>query len=129
MSILKSKLFALAVTALVALFVHTIDARADDCAQCVERKKGMCAQECRLVPAEKSLICQSDCVQQYCLHRCPTLNPAIGEMPQSCDECRDQQFTLCEANCPLGTDRVRSMCKLGCAKQRCEALCSTAEIS
>ena len=100
------------------------DAWADDCTDCVERKQAMCAKECRLVAPAVSRTCQQDCVQQYCLHRCPASHEAVFfNSAQSCEDCLDQQFNLCDTNCPHGTDRVRAMCKLGCAKQRCEHAC------
>lgn len=112
---------------LLFLLALPLLAAADDCSDCVSRKKQMCARECRLVPTDKSTLCQQECVEQYCLHRCEPSHPAIARGFQSCEDCLDQQFNLCEANCPEGTDRIRAMCQLGCAKLRCGLSCGGVE--
>ena len=101
-------------------------AKAMDCPECIERKKAMCAQECKLVSPVNAVRCQRDCTWQYCSHRCEDNDPAllVGSY-QNCTDCLDQQFNLCDSNCATGTDRVRSMCKLGCAKTHCEPFCAS----
>ena len=107
-----------------ALFSATYAKAVNECPDCVERKKQMCAQECSQVAASKAQKCQTDCVRQYCRHRCEADDPALkGLLNPECDDCLDQQFNLCNTECPTGTDRIRALCKLDCAKKRCRADC------
>lgn len=102
---------------------------ATECSDCLERKKNVCAAECRLVPVEKARLCQLDCRRMYCSHRCDRSDPAFAPAPQTCQACLDEQFNLCGPNCPTGSDRARAECRLTCAKDRCSEICeSEAEV-
>jgi hypothetical protein len=101
---------------------------ANECPDCVERKKQMCAKECQLVAPEHTVKCQSDCIKQYCAHRCTPNDPSFKWLSDpDCNDCLDQQYNLCASDCTTGTDRVRALCKLDCAKQRCVSNCPAAE--
>ena len=52
----------------------------DQCAECKERKSEMCNEECLRVEDDRSLECISNCIQEYCTHKCnseeaPTTSP------------------------------------------------------
>ncbi len=96
----------------------------NECAECVERKKPMCSQECLLVSPERSIKCQDDCVRQYCRHRCSPGDPALSGLANPvCTDCLDRQYNLCESECPTGADRLRAVCKIDCANKRCKDNC------
>lgn len=118
------KLFTFLSTILLGLvFVHSATAN-EVCHACVERKRGMCAKECELVPADKSLVCQRDCAFQYCSHRCKANDEAFSNFKElGCVQCLDQQFGVCSASCPIGSDRSRAMCQIECSDKRCQDKC------
>lgn len=96
---------------------------ADDCNECIERKKQMCASECDLVDSKSALKCQKDCIIQYCSHKCSAEHEAIKNLLEySCEKCQDDQFNLCE--CSIGSDRTQAICKISCAKKKCEPICN-----
>ncbi len=98
----------------------------NECADCVERKRQMCAQECLLVGPSHSIQCQLDCVRHYCGHRCKADDPALLSVTNpDCTECLDRQFNLCDPDCPTGTDRIRALCKLDCSSKKCSINCPT----
>ena len=110
---------------LAFLTLWTGVAVADECPSCVERKRNVCAKECQLVPEEKSLVCQRDCVFQYCTHRCEADDKAFNQFRDlDCSTCLDNQYVLCETKGPIGSNRTRAICKIGCSETRCKPKCT-----
>ncbi len=110
---------------IAALAIFSPPAFAGECQSCIARKQEECSKQCRLVPTERSLECQETCVRQYCAHRCdPEGLNEYFHADQGCEACLDQQYNLCDASCPTGSDRYRCACKLGCAKIRCLSSCA-----
>ena len=96
-----------------------------ECGSCVDRKQRICADECELVPAEKSRHCQQHCIADYCANRCAADAPELqAYFKENCDDCLEQQFLLCEAHCTVGTPRRVAVCQIDCSKDRCNALCT-----
>lgn len=95
---------------------------ADECIDCVERKKQMCSSECELVDSKSALNCQKDCIIQYCTHKCDAKHEALNNILEaSCEKCQDEQYNLCD--CPTGSDRNRALCKISCAEKKCSSVC------
>ncbi len=101
-----------------------------NCLQCGKRKLSLCAEECLKVPSDKNRLCQSDCLHEYCSHACG-LNKSDSKRSKeleslfsdSCEECKEQQFSRCDAECRSGSDYQRARCKLGCATVDCIDVC------
>lgn len=94
-----------------------------ECAGCVQRKQKICADECEEVPSQKFQHCHSRCVKEYCAHQCTADAAELEKPPLSCDDCLDHQFNTCESHCGEGAPRVRAICQLSCASERCTASC------
>ena len=92
----------------------------DSCKQCLDRKKEICSSECELVNIKNNLICQSDCANNYCSHKCKETKKRYLEL--DCNKCLDQQFELCSSK--TGSSRIVADYKLKCANKRCEKNCS-----
>ena len=110
-------------------FLAPATAQENDCTECLSRKARMCAQECRSVAPEKSLLCQRECKLEYCQSRCEEVSEKVIDTilePKSCDDCLDRQFVLCASSCTMGTERVLAICKLECAKKNCARWCPSA---
>ncbi len=88
----------------------------NSCKQCLDRKKEICSSECELVNKKNNLLCQSDCVNNYCAHKCKEGEKKYLNL--DCDKCLDQQFELCDNK--AGSNRVVADYKLKCANKRCE---------
>lgn len=95
-----------------------------ECSSCFERKKGMCADECTEVPPIHQRECQLRCIKEYCNHRCTEEAPQFIEFQtQACEDCLNEQFVLCEKQCPTGTPRAVAECKVRCSAANCQAGC------
>ena len=110
------------VTALFLFLLLTSNSYADECIDCVERKKSMCASECELVDSSQALKCQKDCNFQYCSHKCsPDHDVFKNFLAADCEKCQDEQYQLCD--CPTGSDRSQAICRISCASKNCEKIC------
>jgi hypothetical protein len=126
--LMKHYIFFLLLTFLFA----PAPAFASECLECGKRKQALCAKECVTVPLDKVKSCQSDCLHEYCAHKCgleeKTERPKSRELESlfsnECEVCREQQFNRCDAECPSGSDYTRASCKLGCATVDCIDVCS-----
>ena len=97
---------------------------APECNSCIDRKKSMCADECSEVTPIYARECQLRCIQEYCNHRCAKDAPQFSEFQtQRCEDCLNDQFTLCEKQCPTGTPRSVAECKVKCSAANCQAGC------
>ena len=92
----------------------------DLCRQCLDRKKEICSSECELVDKKNNLLCQSDCANNYCAHKCKENEKKYLNL--DCHKCLDQQFELCDNK--TGSSRVVADYKLKCANKRCEKNCA-----
>ena len=120
--------FFFAVAMLLASPPVFAQAYSGECGTCVNRKARMCADECELVPAEKSVFCQQNCIAEYCSHKCEKNAPEIeAYLKENCNDCEEQQFTLCEVHCKEGTPRKRAVCQIECSEKRCEKACAEPE--
>lgn len=107
---------------LILLLIIPSISFADECIDCVERKKQICASECSLVDSKNALRCQKDCNIQYCAHKCPENHEVYKNfLEASCEKCLDDQYNLCE--CPTGSERTQAICKISCSEKKCKQLC------
>jgi hypothetical protein len=98
----------------------------DTCVDCAKRKLNLCSEECATVPIERANDCQKLCVSQYCSHKCraDSSNAEIENLFNlGCEECKDQQFSLCNSNCDLKSEYKKAACQIDCAVKRCTEKC------
>lgn len=119
----------------VIFFLLSNHANANECSDCGKRKLSLCAKECLSVPLDKVRTCQSDCLHEYCSHKCGLEDSKVKRSSEldnlfsnSCEECKEQQFYRCDAECSSGTEYQRAKCKMGCAIVDCIETCGGTNI-
>jgi hypothetical protein len=115
---------------LIPLSAFAIPAYASECIECGKRKLSLCSKECLGVSLDKVKTCQSDCLHEYCSHKCGLEESKVKKSSEletlfakTCEECKEQQFDRCDAECSSGTDYQRAKCKMGCATVDCIDIC------
>lgn len=120
------KLLSIILFFIASFAVPTFVFAENDCLSCAQRKVNYCSQECALVPPERIQECQKLCVKQYCSHKCnpDTVDKELeGIFNLGCEECREQQFSLCSSSCDLKSEYKKAACQIDCAVKRCLDKC------